>query len=259
MAAMKTSMGRLYMLFSACLPQNEKVKKRVIICQIIESNEYNELKSYTPFTSLFQKLFSKEKLSEYSIEKLNELIIAMPKIIPLIENIFNAINYGNAIELTSKDIPDFTSVKSMDCLASKLRIDQANPNVTNIKKENFLVIFSEKTIKNPTEVLKSVSASDIQNPIEAVKKRLEKNAYCIKTKDITAIQERYAEQVSAVKEKILGVNKDKWKIQYKKWGCICAAILILTIINRFEFVTGETSICLTVLSLLLLIVYFFIG
>ena len=57
MAAMRTSVGRLYMLFDACLPKNEKVKKRLNICKITESNEYNELKNYTPFAKQFEKIF----------------------------------------------------------------------------------------------------------------------------------------------------------------------------------------------------------
>lgn len=57
MAAMRTSVGRLYMLFDACLPKNEKVKKRLNICKITESNEYNELKTILLLQNNLKKYF----------------------------------------------------------------------------------------------------------------------------------------------------------------------------------------------------------
>ena len=257
--AMKTSVGRLYMLFDACLPKNEKVKKRLNICKITESSEYNELKTYTPFAKQFEQYFSQDKLSGYDAAKLDEIVKVIPKIIPLVEQINNAITYGNALELTEKDIPDFTSVKSIDTLMGKLKIDKATPNVTNITQENFMAVFSDKTIKNPTNALKSISASDIKNPVEAVRRNLFSSTYCIKSADITAIQDTYAEKVSEVKAKLDSVKKDKWKLRYKKWLYIGIAIIILTIINSFELMSAGNSIALISLSTLLLILYFFIG
>jgi len=259
MAIMKTSVGRLYMLFDACLSKNEKVKKRLNICKITESNEYNELKSYSPFAIQFKELFSQDKLAEYDAAKLDEIVKAVPKIIPLIEQINNAITYGNAIELTEKDIPDFTSTKSIDVLMGKLKIDKATPNVTNITKENFMAIFSAKTIKDPTDALKSISANDVKNPVEAVKRNLASSIYCIKQSDITSIQDTYAEKMSELKAKLDNVKNEKWKLRYKKWFFIGLAIILLTTINSFELMSADNAIALTSLSTILLIVYFFIG
>lgn len=259
MAVMKTSVGRLYMLFDACMPKNEKVKKRLNICKITESSEYNELKTYKPFTKQFNELFSPDKLASYDAAKLDEVVKVVPKIIPLIEHINNAITYGNALDLTEKDIPDFTSVKEVDALMGKLKIDKATPNVTNITKDNFMAIFSNKTIKDPTDALKSISASDVKNPVEAVRKNLSSSTYCIKLADITAIQDSYAEKVSEVKAKLDSVKKEKWKLRYKKWLCIGIAIIILTTINSFELMSANGTNGLISLSTLLLILYFFIG
>ena len=257
--AMKTSVGRLYMLFDACLPKNEKVKKRLNICKITEASEYNELKTYTPFAKQFEQYFLQDKLSSYDAIKLDEIVKVIPKIIPLVEQINNAITYCNALELTEKDIPDFTSVKSIDTLMGKLKIDKATPNVTNITKENFMAIFSDKTIKDPTNALKSISANDIKNPVEAVRRNLSSYTYCIKSADITAIQDTYAEKVSEIKAKLVSVKNEKWKLRYKKWLYIGIAIIILTIISSFELMSADNSIALTSLSTLLFILYFFIG
>lgn len=259
MAVMKTSVGRLYMLFDACLPKNEKIKKRLNICRITESSEYNELKAYSPFVKQFEEHFSAEKLANYDVDKLDEIVKVIPKIIPMIEQLNNAITYGNALELTEKDIPDFTSVKSIDNIAKKLKIDKSTPNVTNISSNNFMDIFSDKTIKEPTEALKSISPADIENPIEAVRRNLTSSTYCIKVADIEAIQNEFAEKVSEAKAKLDGIKKDKWKLRYKKWLCIGVAIIILTVINSFEIVSQSNSIGLISLSTLLLILYFFIG
>lgn len=257
--AMKTSVGRLYMLFDACLPKNEQVKKRLNTCRIIESNEYNELKTYKPFAKQFNMFFSAEKLAEYDVSKLEEIVKVIPKIIPLIEKINNSITYGNALELTENDIPDFTSVESVDTLMKKLKIDKATPNVTNITQDNFMAIFSKNTIKNPTEALKSISAEDIKNPVEAVKRNLASSIYCIKAADITAIQDVYAEKVSEIKEKLDNIKREKWKLRYKKWLFIGVASLVLTTINSFELMSIDNATALTSFSSLLLIIYFFIG
>ena len=257
--AMKTSVGRLYMLFDACLPENEQVKKRFNICKILESNEYNELKTYKPFSKQFKLFFSAEKLAEYDFSKLDEIVRVIPNIIPLIEKINNSITYGNALELTENDIPDFTSVESVNTLMNKLKIDKATPNVTNITQDNFMAIFSKNTIKNPSEALKSISAEDIKNPVEAVKRNLSSSIYCIKAADITAIQDVYAEKVSEIKEKLDNIKREKWKLRYKKWLFIGAASLILTTINSFELMSIDNASALTSFSSILLIIYFFIG
>lgn len=259
MAAMKTAVGRLYMLFEACLPQNEKVKKRINICKIAESITYNELKSYAPFARQFEQLFSRDKLLEYNAEKLDEIVKVIPKIIPLVEHISNAITYGNTVDLTEKDIPDFTSVKSIDALMSKLKIDTSTPNVTNIAKNNFMDIFSDKTIKDSTKALESVSANDIKNPIEAVKRNLNNTTYCIKAKDIKAIQDTYAKKISEIKAKLESVKNEKWKMRRKKWLYIGIAFIILTVINAFELLSMSNLNGLNYLSTILLVLYFFIG
>ena len=257
--AMKTSVGRLYMLFDACLPKNEKIKKRLNTCKITESSEYNELKTYSPFSKQFEQYFSQDKLAGYDAVKLDEIVKVIPKIIPLIEQINNAITYGNALELTEKDIPDFTSVKEVDTLMVKLKIDKATPNVTNITKDNFMAIFSDKTIKDPKDALKSISASDVKNPVDAVRRNLSSSTYCIKATDITAIQDVYAKKMSEVKAKLDTIKRDKWKLRYKKWLYIGIACILLTTISSFELMSPDNSIALTSLSTLLLLLYFIIG
>jgi len=259
MAAMKTAVGRLYMLFNACLPENEKIKKRLSLSKITESTEYNELKNYEPFKDEFNKNFSKDKLDNYDIAKLEEIIEVIPKIIPLIENINNAIIYGNAAELSEKDIPDYCSVKSVNALSKKINIEQSEPNITNIDKNNFMRIFSSDTIKDPAEALKSISADDINNPSEAVKRILNQSFYCIKEKDVNDIKEKYAEQISSIKDKLNTIKQEKWKLRYKKWLFIGVAIILLTLINTFELLSPDWSAMLTLLSTILMILYFFIG
>ena len=64
MAAMKTSVGRLYMLFDACLPQNEKVKKMITDIK----NFYRFNMKYQTFTfnvMNFSPTSNKETVEEY--------------------------------------------------------------------------------------------------------------------------------------------------------------------------------------------------
>lgn len=118
---MKTSVGRLYTLFNACLPNNDKINKRLTICKLLESKEYLELKEYAPIKTIFNNFYSKEKLCEYDQNKLDEIKKAIVLIIPTVEKVNNAINYGNGWDLTENDIPDFTSYSSLSKLSEKIK------------------------------------------------------------------------------------------------------------------------------------------
>ena len=256
---MKTSVGRLYTLFNACLPDNEKVKKRLTISKLLESKEYLELKDYAPFKPLFNKFYSKECLFEYDQNKLEEIKKAIPVLIPTIEKINNAIQYGNGWDLTEDDVPDFTSYNSLNKLSAKIKIDQADKNISNIN--NFMEIFNKKTIKNPNDVLLSISTEDIKKPEAALKKRLSNDKYCIKQSDINAIKEKYMQQMSVITQQKNGIKHDKRALRWRKLGIIGIMILILVALNSFELLSpnGTGSAMAIMFSILLMILYFIIG
>ncbi len=256
---MKTAVSRVYTLFHACLPENEQVQKRLYLNEILESQEYIKLKEYEPFYPYFDTFFSKEKLLEYGAPQLSEQRKTIPNVIPAIETLFRAICFGNAMELTEKDIPDFSSAASLKRFSAKLRIEQEHKNITNITKNHFMDLFSEKTVTNPTEALKAITVEDMKNLGEAMKRNLGQCTYCIKETDILAIQNEYDEKISAIKEKLVGIKRTKRALQLKKLAAVGLVILLLTLINSFELLSPGADTVATLLSAGLTVLYFLIG
>ncbi|SCN23503.1 hypothetical protein N3C_1334 [Clostridium sp. N3C] len=147
----------------------------------------------------------------------------------------------------------------MDNLAAKLKIDQPDPNMTNITKYNFMDIFSDKTIKDPRDVMKSISMDEIENPVEFISRNLSQTNYCIRAKDMNDICNKYVQQVSELKSNIESIKKEKWKLRYKKWLYIGLTLILLIVISKYELLSYDVSMLLFGLSFILLVLYFFIG
>lgn len=259
MAAMRTSVGRLYTLFDACLPNNESVKRRLAITNIIESKSYNELKRYSPFSKLFDNYFSNDKLSTYSLKELADIEKAIPKIIPLIEKLNRSIIYGNAYKLTEKDIPNFCSPSSIDKLSAKLKTTQTEPNITNISSNNFIEIFSSKTEKDLSKITRGLTEDDSQNIAEAITKKFSSTIYCFSNKEVNNLQKTINEKLTSTKEKLESLNEQKWKIRIIKMVIICMVILLLVAVNSFELLSAGGLSALTIVICLIAIVFAVLG
>ncbi len=221
--ALKSATGKLYMLLSACLPDNDNIEKRLLLEQITESKEYRELKSYSPMKNVFLKFYSKQKLAALSTDELREVgYKTIPNVIFVVTNIINSIKYGDAWKLSLKDIPDFYSAESLNALDVKIKSVSGSGNITNIKDENFMAVFSEKTIKSLDSIKADLTVSDIENMSAAIPKHLKGKSYCISKNEIEEIKDSFD---SANIE----LEKYNQSLRYGSFVLLCRKLLLTSI------------------------------
>lgn len=146
--SLKSSVGKLYMLLSACIPENEFVKKQLLVSEILEMNEYLQLKYSIGNQELFKKQCTEECFQTLSIEELIIIKENIPLFLDLMRTLYMAIFYGNGWTLKADDAPNILSVFSLKKLEIKLDISNVSVNSTNLTQDNYLIIFEDSTIKN---------------------------------------------------------------------------------------------------------------
>lgn len=72
------------------------------------------------------------------------------------------------------------------------------------------------------------------------------------------MQEEYTTEISNIKDKTLEIKQAKRSLLLKKLTFIGLVVILLTIINSFELLSSGGSAALTLVSTILIIVYFII-
>lgn len=152
----KSSTGKLYTLLSVCLTSDESVRKRLLICEIMEMKEYRELKYIIGSQQLFSERLSESELERLSCEELNKLRVTLPDILEIVTQTYYAVLYGNGWSFTSEDFPDIFSRDSVKSFLSKINLFDVYLNKTNLTEKDFLSIFDDRTFKsnNPSDEVK---------------------------------------------------------------------------------------------------------
>lgn len=152
----KSSTGKLYTLLSVCLTSDESVRKRLLICEIMEMKEYRELKYIIGSQQLFSERLSESELERLSCEELNKLRVTLPDFLEAVTQIYYAALYGNGWSFTSEDFPDIFSRDSVKSFLSKINLFDVYLNKTNLTEKDFLSIFDDRTFKsnNPSDEVK---------------------------------------------------------------------------------------------------------
>ena len=152
----KSSTGKLYTLLSVCLTSDESVRKRLLICEIMEMKEYRELKYIIGSQQLFSERLSESELERLSCEELNKLRVTLPDFLEVVTQTYYAVLYGNGWSFTSEDFPDIFSRDSVKSFLSKINLFDVYLNKTNLTEKDFLSIFDDTTFKsnNPSDEVK---------------------------------------------------------------------------------------------------------
>ena len=152
----KSSTGKLYTLLSVCLTSDESVRKRLLICEIMEMKEYRELKYIIGSQQLFSERLSESELERLSCEELNKLRVTLPDILEIVTQTYYAVLYGNGWTFKSEDFPDIFSRDSVKSFLSKINLFDVYLNKTNLTEKDFLSIFDDRTFKsnNPSDEVK---------------------------------------------------------------------------------------------------------
>lgn len=258
--ALKTSTGRLYMLFHACLPQNEKVEKRLLVSKITESQDYNELASYEPAKTVYEEHYSRDKLVGYDENTLKEAEKAIPLIVPAIQKLINAIRYGNGWSLTPEDKPDFMSSESINGLTEKLIENQGDENVTNISDTDCLKIFDAKTIKKVGDMISNLRLNDLPNLKEILKSNAGGSMYCFDASAVNGIKEEFETQINDINRESFELKHRMSWFRLMKLGVAAIALLLfLFVALTLDLISGTALAGALILIFVLIVLYIILG
>ncbi|HNX64260.1 MAG TPA: hypothetical protein PKI60_03620 [Oscillospiraceae bacterium] len=153
----KSSTGKLYTLFSVCITSDESVRRRLLICEIMEMKEYRELKYIIGNQQFYSERLSECELERLSCEELNKLRVTLPDFLEAVSQTYYAVLYGNGWSFKSEDFPDIFSRDSVKNFLSKINLFDVYLNKTNITEKDFLSIFDDRTFKsnNPSDDIKA--------------------------------------------------------------------------------------------------------
>ena len=189
---LKTSTGKLYTLLSACKPDNAKVKKRLLITEILEMPEYKALQVYQGAQSAMDDHYSPEKLQDATYDQLQEVKKIVPFLEDCIRKLYETICYGDVRQLYRlKKISfyDSDSMKKLYELVSKLK--KTGINITNIPEHDVWSIFSPEAILSLDSKLDLFDSSDIDSLEIQVSERLKDEVYCISASEIAEKRKSY--------------------------------------------------------------------
>ena len=226
---LKTSTGRVYTLLSACKPENAKLKKRLMITEILELPEYKALQVYQGAASTMDDHYSPEMLQEASIEELSQIKQIIPFLEDCIRNLYDVICYGDIRRLFSLDGIDFYDAESMQrvyVLVKKL--NKNGINITNIPEYDVWRVFQEDTIKSIKDKMDLFKDCDIDSLEVEIAEKLKDSLYCISAAEIAEKRRGYYEVYR--KEETIGIRLQivENKIFVKKLIVSFISLIIIT-------------------------------
>jgi hypothetical protein len=181
---------KLLDILSACQSEDEGLAKMSKVAVIEQMPAYQELAHRNNFREEFDKFLTKEKLTSFTAEQLNQIQMALPSIPDCIDNIMYSLKNGDGPQLTADDRPDFTDKASVDALSSRLE-DSSGKNYTNIPLDEFMAIFDDATVKsigNQFDVLPHPCA----DYGAALQKLFGNTRYCISEAELKSRDQEYA-------------------------------------------------------------------
>lgn len=222
--AIKTNKGKVFTLLAACLPENEAIKKSLLLDEIEEMPEYTTVKTL-PCWGYLSQYYSRDALLQYDAATLKSIKTVLTRIPNLFSDLEAAVSSGNAWKLTEKDKPDWTSAQSIAALDAKLKSTPETPNITNLSPANVFEIFSEKVIKNPSSILENWKVDDCSNVQEGVHSVLSERLYCLPQKPFDDQASLITEADSIVTEVSKQKNRIKRAHGAKKGSTVVAGLL----------------------------------
>lgn len=189
---LKTSTGKLYTLLSACKPDNAKVRKRLLITEILEMPEYKALQVYQGAAAVMDDYYSPVKLQDASIEQIQQVKAIVPFLEDCIRKLYEMICYGDVRLLKAVRKIDFYDSNIMSALYNVVsKTSNSGVNITNIAEFDMWSIFSEDAIISLDDQLELFNQDDIDTLEVQVTERLHDRVYCISSQEIAEKRKAY--------------------------------------------------------------------
>ncbi len=189
---LKSSTGKLYTLLSACKSNDAKVKKRLLVIEIMEMSEYKALQVYQGAEKVMMQYYAPEKLQEISFGQLQEVRKIIPFLEDCISKLYAVICFGDVRALHGKFTPDFykyTSIKEIYDFVLKQK--ETGVNITNLTEDNVWSVFDKETILSLDEKLNVFDSKDIEMLEIQISERLKEDTYCISAAEINEKRHSY--------------------------------------------------------------------
>lgn len=259
---MKRMSEKLLSLLGLCADNENEATKLQMLARITQSADYQELSKSIALKKPFEENYSLsalESLDNSGLKKREELL---HKIVYLQRQLVRCINYGNGPEITSKDSPDFTSLKSVKRLLSKISLAQEKTNYSNIKSDNVLALFSDATVKSARDCFNMlpISLTKTEKITEAdITKNMGDTLYCIDIAEFDSIHREFL-RFSEKGEKVIAAEK----IRRKKHRLLKTAVVMLSfgavfICAQFGLLAESYTITLNIAVFLATILYLIWG
>lgn len=259
---MKNVREKLISLLSLCSDDETEATKLQLLTSIMQSADYSVLSKSVALRKPFEDLYDRAKLEELSNSELKNRNSLLHKLVSFSNQLVQSIYSGNGPELTSEDLPDFTSIKSITKLCNKISLSHGVENYSNISEDNALAIFSDTTIKSaqkcfdmlPVSITKGESIDEAM-----IKQSMGDTLYCFNIEEFNACHKNFlgfAEKSEAI------IAKEKFR--RKKHRLLKMAIVMLCFgaiyaCSQFGLFSDNFTPILTLVMLIIAILFLIWG
>lgn len=254
----KMLMVKLFTLLSGCKPDEAKIRKRVLITEILEMPEYKALQMYQGAASIMNDYYSPQKLQESTYKQLQEVKKLLPFMEECIRMLYETICYGDVWQLKCLKKIDFYNAKSMDRLYQLvLRQEQTGINITNISECDVWKIFSPKAILSVESRMDWIDLEDTRVLEILVAEKLRGEIYCISEAEIVEKGEVYRRAYSDICKKEETINKKLQIVEKKVFvkKLLWSFISVCMIMSQFS---GSVVLFSNIGRVIALIIYIFV-
>lgn len=149
---MKSSVGKLYMLLSACQPFDSRTEQILLTETVMEMPEYRKLAYCAETRPYAEKYYSAEYLKSLSPQELSNIRECIPVAVRVFGKLMTAVKYYDISSLKPEMTPDLYSEDKLKSLEKFLSILPAGVNYTNLEQGDFEALFSETTLKTEMDL-----------------------------------------------------------------------------------------------------------
>ena len=259
---LKTATGKLYTLLTACKPDDAKIKKRLLITEILEMPEYRALQKYEGADSVMKEYYSPGKLKEATYEQILEVRKIIPFLEECIRNLYRVICNGEVEMLYKLQKISFYHSDSIRYLYELvILMKDIGINFTNIPECDVWSIFSEDIVLSLDDKPELFDFEDIETLELQVIEKLNDTVYCIHAEEIAERKASYRENVRKEETEKIKLQIVENKIFVKKliWSFISIAAVTYQFSERAVLLTDKGGIAAFVSYLIVLIAYWILG
>lgn len=175
----QSSTGKLYLLLSACAPQNTLIQARLFNEEIMQSVDYQRLLQDPQGQSLLHDILHGNPNEKLTVASKSKRLSAISLCCKLLDELPKVIQNRDTAQLTPEDLPNFASPESVQQLLRKLNTLPKGHTYSNLNAQNSLQIFSPSTLRSSSTVLPMLTPRQLEHAVQAFPSALAGHPYCI--------------------------------------------------------------------------------